>query len=325
VTVNSWIARHRLLVVVLVIVVGGLVVLRGYTWQFQRSCADAHPPEQFVSVDGIRLHYVERGAGPPVVLLHGDGGSTLDFTMSPLVELLAERYRVIAIDRPGHGHSDPAATPGSLREQATLVRGAVLSLEEEEPVLVGHSRGASVVAAILDRYPEAVAAAVSVGGDMLGETDPGEYGAYRPGSLPVVGSLLVGTVYAPAVRANDYALLRDGLDRAFAPEGPAPDDYVEAYGCQWVRPSNIRATYRLAEDVNRVMPEIRGRFGQLETPVVIVHGDADGNVDPADARRLHEAIDGSVLRLLPGVGHEPQFTQPEAVADAIDLAADEAP
>lgn len=323
-TVSSWIVRHRLLAVVLAVVVGGLVALHGYTWQFQRSCAEAHPPERFVGVDGVQLHYVERGEGPSVVLLHGDGGSTLDFTMSPLVDLLAERYRVIVIDRPGHGHSDPGNTPGSLREQAALVRAALQTLGIEEPVLVGHSRGASVVAAVLDRYPAEVAAAVSLGGDMLGEPDPGEYGAYRPGALPVVGPLLAGTVYAPAVRANDYALLRDGLDRAFAPEGPAPDDYVEAYGCQWVRPASIRATYRLMQDVDRVMPEVRGRYDALETPVVIVHGDTDGNVDAADARRLHEMLDGSVLRLLPGVGHEPQFTQPEAVADAIDLAADRA-
>jgi pimeloyl-ACP methyl ester carboxylesterase len=324
-SLTSWIARHRLLVVALVVVVGGLAALRGYTWQFQRSCSDAHPPEQFVSVDEVRLHYVARGAGHPVVLLHGDGGSTLDFTMSPLMDRLAERYRVIAIDRPGHGHSDPATSPGSLREQAALVRGALATLEVRDPLLVGHSRGASVVAAYLDRYPDEVAAAVSLGGDMLGDTDPGEYGAYRPGALPVVGPLLVGTVYAPAVRANDYALLRSGLDRAFEPEGPAPDDYVEAYGCQWVRASNIRATYRLMEDVDRTMPEIRGRYDQLETPVVIVHGDADRNVDPADAHRLHEAIEGSTLHLLPGVGHEPQFTQPGAVAEAIDRAAAQIP
>ena len=66
-----------------------------------------HPPiGRFIQVDGVRLPYVERGAGPPVVLLHGNGAMIADFAASGLIGLLAGRYHVIVFDQPGFfGHS----------------------------------------------------------------------------------------------------------------------------------------------------------------------------------------------------------------------------
>ncbi|MFU8841180.1 MAG: alpha/beta fold hydrolase [Nitriliruptoraceae bacterium] len=312
--------RHRLLVgvgLVLVLVGGGLW---GSRVAFDRSCAGVPEPGAFVTVDGVRLHYLDRGSGPPVVLLHGDGGSVLDLTASPLVDLLADRARVVAIDRPGHGYSDPADTVGSLREQAALVRGAVRSLELTDPILVGHSRGATVVAAYLDAFGDEVAAAVSIGGDLLGEPDPGDYGAYRPATWPVVGPVVVDLLYPAAVRAGDHRLLRDALDRAFAPEEPAPSDYVTGYACRWTATSTLQATYRLMEDTRRTMPAIRAGYPELAVPVVLVHGDADGNVPLGDAERAHQLLATSHLRVIPGGGHELQFTRPEEVVGAIELA-----
>ena len=56
---------------------------------------------RFLNVNGVRLHYVERGSGEPLVLLHGNGSMIQDFESSGLVDLAAKNYRVIVIDRPG--------------------------------------------------------------------------------------------------------------------------------------------------------------------------------------------------------------------------------
>jgi pimeloyl-ACP methyl ester carboxylesterase len=299
----------------------GLGGARYATVTYERACAAAYPPVVFVEIDGGRIHYATAGQGRPVVLLHGDGGSLLDFTMSPIFDQLAQRHQVVALDRPGHGLSDASDDAENLLGQAELVREAIRRLDLADPVLVGHSRGGSVVAAYVDRYPDEVGAAVSLGGAMLADGDPPTYAAYRPAVWPIVGPLLARTVYAPVTRFNDHALLRDGLDRAFAPEGPAPDEYVEAYACRWVSPSTIRTTYRLAQDTHRELPRIRSRYPELRVPVIIVHGDADGNVDPASAVAVHREIPGSDLRLLPGGGHEPQFTRPDEVIRAVEDAA----
>ena len=64
------------------------------------------PIGRFIVVDGVRLHYVERGKGRPLVLIHGNGTMIQDFDSSGLVDAAAKTYRVIAFDRPGFGYSD---------------------------------------------------------------------------------------------------------------------------------------------------------------------------------------------------------------------------
>ena len=62
---------------------------------------DNPPSGHFLKINGVRLHYVERGAGDPVVLLHGNGSMIQDFESSGLIDLLAKDNRVIVFDRPG--------------------------------------------------------------------------------------------------------------------------------------------------------------------------------------------------------------------------------
>src|ERR1700730_18746524 len=66
-----------------------------------------NPPEgKFVTVDDVRLHYIERGTGSVIVLLHGNGTMARDFVLSGVFDLLCKDHRVIAVDRPGFGFSD---------------------------------------------------------------------------------------------------------------------------------------------------------------------------------------------------------------------------
>jgi len=62
---------------------------------------DNPPTGKFVDIGGVRLHYIERGQGEPLLLLHGNGSMIQDFLSSGLVDKAAERYRVIVFDRPG--------------------------------------------------------------------------------------------------------------------------------------------------------------------------------------------------------------------------------
>ena len=62
---------------------------------------DNPPIGRFIEVGGVELHYVDRGSGDPVVLLHGDGSMIQDFVSSGLIEMASRKYRVISFDRPG--------------------------------------------------------------------------------------------------------------------------------------------------------------------------------------------------------------------------------
>ena len=114
-----------------------------------RAEQDHVPQGSFIQVDGVRLHYIERGRGAPVVLLHGNAVSAEDFVVSGLIDRLAQRYRVIAFDRPGFGHSerprDRLWTPDA---QAALLQKALSVLGIDRPVVLGHSWGTLVALAL---------------------------------------------------------------------------------------------------------------------------------------------------------------------------------
>src|SRR5215204_4390732 len=106
-------------------------------------------PGRFVEVDGLRVHYIVKGKGRPVVLIHGNGTMAEDFVICGLVDRLAERYRVIAIDRPGFGHTDrPRHRVWTASAQAHLVHRVLERLNVEQPVIVGHSWGTLVALAL---------------------------------------------------------------------------------------------------------------------------------------------------------------------------------
>ena len=109
---------------------------------------DNPPIGRFVEVDGVRLHYIEKGAGSPVVLLHGNTFLLQDFIGSGLVDRLAQRHRVIAFDRPGFGYSErPRDRLWTVSAQAALLQRALAHLDAQQPVVVGHSWGALVALA----------------------------------------------------------------------------------------------------------------------------------------------------------------------------------
>ena len=95
---------------------------------------------QFVTVDGVRLHYIERGEGPPVVLLHGNVVTAEDFDTSGVLDLISKRHRVIAFDRPGFGYSErPHGSAWSAGTQAEVIRDAFAVLGVNRPIVLGHS------------------------------------------------------------------------------------------------------------------------------------------------------------------------------------------
>src|ERR1700751_439157 len=112
-----------------------------------RKAEREHPPRgRFVTVDGVRLHYLERGGGRPVVFLHGNVVTAEDFELSGLLDLAAERQcHVVAFDRPGFGYSHrPRGAMWPPARQADLLRQAFARLGIERPIIVGRSWGTLV-------------------------------------------------------------------------------------------------------------------------------------------------------------------------------------
>ena len=105
-----------------------------------------HPPGgRFITVDGVRLHVMDRGKGPAVVLIHGNAVAGDDWDISGVADLLLQKHRVIIFDRPGFGYSErPRGRAWTAARQAGLILGALRQMGVEQPSIVGHSWGAMV-------------------------------------------------------------------------------------------------------------------------------------------------------------------------------------
>lgn len=269
------------------------------------------PAGTFTSIDGARVHHVIDGSGPSVVLIHGDGGSVFDWTYS-VFDQLSDTFQAIAVDRPGFGYSDSPQTLGSPFAQARRIRSALDEGDVTRPVLVGHSRGASIALAYAVSFPESVTGVVDLAGQPYTQDRPPLH--FRALTWPVLGSLLAETVYGPFSRDQIAA----GIRAAFEPEGTPPADYIDAYIAMERRSGQLRAhaydIIRAAAMHERLIPQYDG----LECPVAIVHGTADRNVPVEQAWRLYREAPTTELFEIEGAGHELAFYHPETLFEAIN-------
>ena len=97
----------------------------------------------FRTNDGVRLHYLEAGAGKPLVLLHGISQTAEQFKFQ--IEGLADRYRVIALDLRGHGESEKPNFGLKIHRLAEDLREALVAANADDVTLLGHSMGCSVI------------------------------------------------------------------------------------------------------------------------------------------------------------------------------------
>ncbi len=280
-----------------------------------RRAERRHPaPGKYTYVDGVRLHYVMRGQGKPVLLLHGNTVTLGDFQASGLMDRLARDHCVIAFDRPGFGHSDrPRGQPWTPRVQAHLLRRALAGLGIDRAAVVGHSLACQVALAMALDTPAHVASLVLVGGYYYPSLRPDAL-LTAPAAWPVIGDVVRYTTGALMARATLDATLR-GI---FAPQ-PVPRNYIQAVPRDlMLRPLHQRA---MAEDAQFLVPQARAlskRYRELRLPVTLIAGERDKVVDPqAQSGRLHAELERSHFVLVPGAGHMAHHVAQDEIAQAV--------
>jgi len=278
---------------------------------------DNPPAGRFLKVNGVRLHYVERGSGAPVVLLHGNGSMIQDFDSSGLIDLAAKDYRVIVFDRPGFGHSErPRGVVWTPNAQAELFRVALAQLGVSDAVVLGHSWGASVAVALALKYPNLVRGLVLASGYYYPTTRPDVVAMGAP-ALPIVGDILSHTI-SPLLSRVIWPLM---LKKIFGPRS-VPEKFGAFPKEMALRPSQIRAS---AAESALMIPDslmLRGQYANLRMPVVIIAGEEDKLIDiDSQSAKLHSDVSQSTLHRLAGNGHMIQQTATDEVMSAIREAA----
>lgn len=256
----------------------------------------AGPAAKDVEVHGFKLHYLEAGSGPPVILLHGLGGDGSRW--APNIAPLAQRFHVFALDQIGFGASDKPLANYHTGMLAEFLAGFMDAVGVEKAALVGNSMGASVATYFAVHYPTRV--------DKLVLADGAGYrGAPRT---------------APPTPEQQH--------RSWIQNGVTLDETREFFRIMWFDKSRVtdevveaglRARLGSAWAIGQIQESGRlGRGGvseeemrRIAAPTLIVWGAQDELADPASADRLARDIPGAKKVLIEQCGHLPQLEQPE--------------
>jgi len=271
----------------------------------------------FVDVeDGGRIHVVERGQGPPLVLLHG-----IMLTSALWVHQLrdlADHHRVIAIDLRGHGQSLPGSAGSGLQLLASDVRTVLQTLGVEHAVVVGHSMGGMVALQMatdlsLEERRRRIAGIVltsTTAGPFA--TLPGWTGVVRATGPVTARALLLGERWgAKALPSRD---LRWWVTRlGFGADAPAVQvRFVEAMH----RGTPSRTLAGLIPTLATF--DLSARLGSLDFPVLVVVGSHDHLTAPKLARRMAAALPEAQLVELPRCGHMPMLERRHEFSRLVD-------
>ncbi len=298
-------------IVVLVLLVALLLAAGAlYTVRAARR-ADAAVPAagRFIDVNGCRLHYVDRGRGPTIVMVHGLTGQLGHFTYA-LVDALARDFRVIALDRPGSGWSTrPPHASAGLDEQARTVAAFLEALGLERVLLVGHSLGGALSLAVALDHPRRIAGVALIAPlthDMREVPDAFRGLAIRSRAMR---ALVVHTIAVPAAMARRDAILA----MVFGPD-PAPADFAtRGGGLHAARPSHLAAGIADLTAIEGTMPAWSARYRAITVPVAGRFGRGDRILDPrAHGEALREACPGATLPMVDG-GHMLPVSAPDGV------------
>jgi pimeloyl-ACP methyl ester carboxylesterase len=289
---------------------GGCLTL--YTWRVARRVESALPPQgRFIDIDGARIHYLDEGSGPAVLLIHGLGGQMRNFTHS-LISKLKGEFRVIALDRPGSGYSTrPPGASAAIVAQADTINRFIEALGLEKPLVVGHSMGGAITLALALNHPgRAGALALIAPLTQLPRAVPEPFRGLIIHS-PLLRKIIAWTLAIPASIARRNIV----LDTLFGPD-PVPADFAtKGGGLLSLRPKSfIGASQDLMANAQN-LPELAKRYASIAVPVGVLYGTGDRVLDyRTHGEGIAAQRPGLDLELVENGGHMLPISAPDRSA-----------
>ncbi len=266
--------------------------------------------------DGADLHVVERGQGRPLVLLHG---VTLQWWVwGAQFNTLSDRFRVLAWDMRGHGRSTVGSEGITLEAVADDLARVLEDLDLQDAIVVGHSMGGMALGRFCARHEDLMVE--RCGGLMFLDTSA------APLALP---ALLEGSTRAQEVlRRVAYAgTSRPRMRYAWPDTNTSLLMVRTAFGHEPSAAAVEEVRGMLAEmDHDNLVAagraivdhDVRKDLAHVKVPAMVVVGGSDLLTPPGQSKILAAAIPGSVLHVLPGVGHQTMQEAPERFAELVD-------
>jgi len=262
--------------------------------------AATHARGKFVDLNGRRTHYLEKGKGKPVILLHGFFYDS--YLWAENIDALAEQFKVYALDLWGCGYSTREPLDYGYPLYTEQVRQFMDALDIHSASLVGQSMGGGTAILFCLQHRDRVDKLVLV--DAAGLPNPLPIMA-RFFNLPHVGEFLLNL--------KTDSIRKAGLRTSFVHnERLLTPDYFEKV----TRAHKIRGSTEIGMAIQRrqffdkLSHEIE-RLGQMDIPTLIVWGREDKAIPLARGREMQHILKGSRLEILNHAGHVPNFERAE--------------
>jgi pimeloyl-ACP methyl ester carboxylesterase len=274
---------------------------------------------------GGHVHYVDFGGrhdGPTVVLVHGLGGSHLNWDL--FAPLLRPHARVLALDLPGFGKSEPGGRRTSVHENVKVLDTFLREIAGAPAVLVGNSMGGMISILQAAENPDTVNGLVLLDAAVPGPRralDPIVAVIFAMYAIPLVGERFL---WARRKRSTPLRQVRDtmrlcGVDPDALPPHTIDRSVALIEGRQDV-PAMDKAFLDAARSLLRLLVDprrYRRAMEAIQAPVLLVQGDEDRLVPAAAARDVAARLPHWQYLELPGVGHVPQLQVPDELATEV--------
>lgn len=264
---------------------------------------------EFIDLDGARLYYYAagtRGAGEPVVFLHGF--PTSGHLWTDVIPLMPPGHRLVVLDLLGYGRSDPPnGRPLTLRAHADRVLGLLDALGIDEACIVGHDLGGGVAQTMAVHAPARVT--------RLALVDSVAFTGWPTRDVRFARAVLRLTGRVPPRWV--LAVLRADLERGYADASRAVhsiDRFIRPFTSDEGRATFMQHLLALDARETRTLAQ---RLGEIAAPTAVVWGANDPFLRLKLAKRLAEAVPHATLHVVPGVRHFTPEDAPRPVADAI--------
>ncbi|HEY8206346.1 MAG TPA: alpha/beta fold hydrolase [Myxococcaceae bacterium] len=255
-----------------------------------------------IKIRGARLSYLERGRGSPVVFSHGYLWSGRMFDAQ--VAALESRFRCIAFDHRGQGHSEVTESGYHMDELAEDAAALIKSLGAAPCHYVGLSMGGFVGMRLAARRPELIRSL------SLLETSASPESLFN-----VLRYRMLGVVAQVAgVKPVAGMAMRSMFGRKFLTDPSR--SALRAEQRRLLMGNSLQGMLRTLRGIIE-RPTVEGELSSIRCPTLVIVGEQDVATVPAKAERIHALIPGSRLVVIPGAGHTSTVEEPEAVNAAL--------
>jgi pimeloyl-ACP methyl ester carboxylesterase len=267
----------------------------------------------YLELNGDRIAYRDVGHGPALLLIHGMAGSSA--TWQGIIPQLSKKYRVIAPDLLGHGNSAKPRGDYSLGAFAVLLRDLLDELGVHRATVIGQSLGGGIAMQFAYQHRDYCERLVLIGSGGLG---PDLSPLLRVLSAP--GAEFVLPAVAPQPVLNLGNKLGSWLTSAGI-QAPRAGQMWQAYSSlsdPAARAAFLRTLRSVVDHRGQAVSALAKLHLTVGLPTLLIWGDRDRIIPISHAYAAHEALAGSRLEVLDGVGHFPHVEAPTAVADILE-------